>query len=410
MRTPLALLILFMAVQPLTAADTWPQFRGPNGDGRAEGSLPVNPTDPTHLKWKTPIHGKGWSSPVVWGNQIWMTTATEDGKKMYGVCVNLQTGQIEHDKLVFENASPAFCHPTNSYASCTPVIEEGRVYLHFGSYGTCCLDTRTGEKLWERRDLPCDHFRGPGSSPVLYNGKLYVAFDGFDLQYVVALDTKTGNTVWKKDRNINYGTDNGDRKKAYGTCLILDYAGGKQVISPTAMETISYDSQTGEEIWRVRHGGMNAAARPLFGHGFVYIAAGDAETSLVAVRPDGKGEVTKSHVAWGVSRGAPKRPSPLLHGDYLFTISDEGIAMCLNAKTGEIVSQNRLGGNFRASPILVGDHIYACDLNGKVTVFTASPDCKILSEGKLGEGFQASPAVVGHTLILRGLTDLYCIQ
>jgi len=408
--TLLAFVLLVASPSIAASADRWPEFRGPRGDGQAIADLPIEFGERTNVTWKTPIHGRGWSSPVVWDDQIWMTTATEDGKRMYGVAVDLESGKIIHDVLVFENEEPRFCHPTNSYASCTPVIEEGRVYLHFGSYGTCCLDTETGEKLWERRDLPCDHFRGPGSSPVLHDGKLYVAFDGYDLQYVAALDAETGQTVWKRDRDIDYGTDNGDLKKAYCTCLVLDFDGRVQVISPSAVETISYDPATGEQLWRVRHGGMNAAARPVFGRGLVFIAAGDGGTSLIAVRPDGSGDVTDSHIAWGHQRGAPKRPSPVIKDEYLFTVNDDGVAACIVAETGEVVWQKRIGGNYRASPILVGDRIYAFDLDGRAPVFTASPEFELLTVNQLENGFQASPAVVGNRLILRTTTDLYCIE
>ncbi len=267
----------------LSAADNWPEFRGPRGDGRAaNGDPPIEWSEAHQIKWKVDIHDRGWSSPVVWNDQIWLTTATEDGKQMYAVCVDRETGQIEHDILVFENEHPSYCHPTNSYASPTPVIEAGRLYVHFGSYGTACLDTATGDVIWQRRDLQCDHYRGPGSSPILYEGGLYVAFDGFDLQYVVGLDKQSGATLWRRDRNIDYRSDNGDHKKAYGTCHVILHGGRAQLISPSAAATIAYNPATGDELWRVRHGGMNAATRPLFAHGLVFITAGD---SVGDVRP-----------------------------------------------------------------------------------------------------------------------------
>ncbi len=411
MPRPVAVLLVLLSTGLLSAAENWPQFRGPGGDGQAaDARLPVQFGDDQHVTWKVAIHGKGWSSPVVWGDQIWLTTATPDGKKMYGVCVDRVTGRIEHDVLVFENENPRYCHPTNSYASPTPVVEEGRVYLHFGSYGTCCLDTETGEKLWERRDLPCDHWRGPGSSPVIDGERLFVALDGYDLQYMVALDKQSGKTIWKRDRNIDYGTDNGDRKKAYGTCTLLDFGGRRQLVSPSASETISYDPATGSELWRVRHGGMNAAARPLFGHGLVYIAAGDGGKSLVAVRPDGSGDVTDTHLVWSFGRSVPKRPSQLLVGEHLFMINDEGVASCLDARTGDIVWQKRVGGAYRASPIHAAGRIYCFGLDGQVVVLAASSEFQLLAENQLGDGFQASPAVVGDALYLRSLTHLYCVS
>ncbi len=402
------LLVLTSLPGSLTAAAEWPQFRGPQGDGHATGDLPLEINE-QKVQWDVAIPGKGWSSPVVWGDQIWVTTATIDGKRMSAVCVDRRTGKVVHDVLLFENDNPRYCHPTNSYASPTPVIQEGRLFAHFGSYGTCCLDTVTGKKIWERRDLPCDHWRGPGSSPVIDGDRLFVAFDGYDQQYMVALDTSSGKTVWKKDRKIDYGTDNGDRKKAYSTAIIIHEKGRRQVISPSAGDTISYDPATGKELWRVHHGGMNAAARPLYGHGLVFIAAGDGGTSLVAVRPDGKGDVTESHVEWGFGKSVPKRPSQLLVGDHIYMINDEGVASCLEAKTAKIVWQKRIGGKFRASPIVAGGNVYCFGLDGEIKVFAASPEFKLVSESKLGDGFQASPAVAGDTLILRSISRLYSI-
>src|SRR5207249_6217513 len=189
----------------LVAADNWPQFRGPTGDGRSDAKgLPVTFGENDHVKWKTPIHGKGWSCPVIWGSQVWMTTATEDGKELSVVCVDKESGKILHDKILFRVAEPQFCHKFNSYASPTPVIEDGRVYVTFGSPGTACLDTRDAKVLWERRDFVCNHFRGAGSSPIVWNDLLIHHFDGSDHQFIVALDKKTGKTVWEVKRSVDY--------------------------------------------------------------------------------------------------------------------------------------------------------------------------------------------------------------
>jgi outer membrane protein assembly factor BamB len=350
----------------------------------------------------------------VWGNQIWLTTATADGKKMYVICVDRANGKVLHDVCIFENENPAFRHETNSYASPTPAVREDRVYVHFGSYGTAAIDTTSGDVIWQRRDLPCDHWRGPGSSPIVYQDRLFVAFDGYDYQYIVALDTKTGHTVWRKDRNIDYASDNGDFKKAYSTCAIVQVAGQTQLISPSAVETIAYDPANGDVRWRFRHGGMNAAARPIFGHGLVYIAVGDPSAvpspSLIAVRLGGTGDITKSHLAWSMQTGGPKRPSLVIRDDLLFMVSDDGIARCLNAKTGDTIWKERIGGTYRASPILAGDRIYFFNLEGDMPVVAASPAFKLLASNRLDHGCQASPAAVGDSLIVRTIHDLYCIE
>lgn len=410
MRTIGFLLMAFLAVGVLRAEQNWPQFRGPAGNGHAKvKNLPVEWGESNNVKWKTAIHGKGWSSPVVWKNQIWMTTATEDGTKMYAVGVDAENGEILHDLLIFENADPQFCHPTNSYASPTPVIEEGRLYVHFGTYGTACVDTGSGEILWSRRDFKCDHFRGPASSPILHEDRLFVAYDGFDVQYVVALDKNTGKTIWRKDRNIDYGTMNGDRMKAYSTAHVITVDGKSQIVSPSATATIAYDPADGSEIWRVRHGGMNAACRPLFEHGMVYISAGDGGDSLVAVRPEGKGDITQSQLVWKTGKTVPKRSSQLIVGDLFFMVNDSGVASCLDAKTGKVHWQKRLEGEYWASPLHADGRIYFLSKDGLAVVIAAKPEFELIAENTLEAGFNASPAVVENDLVLRSFTHLYRI-
>ena len=255
-----------------TRAADWDQFRGPAGNGRALAtSLPVAWSETENVVWKVPIEGKAWSSPVVADGIIWLTNATEDGRRLSIVALDAASGERLHDLTIFEIAEPAFCHAFNSYASPTPVVADGRLWVHYGSAGTACLSTATGEVLWTRQDLPCDHHRGAGSSPILVDGLLVLTFDGFDRQYVAALDASTGQTVWQTDRSIDYGTDDGDMKKAYSTPTAFEHAGRKQVVSPSAVATIAYDPATGDELWRVVHGGFNAACRPLYADGLVVI-------------------------------------------------------------------------------------------------------------------------------------------
>ncbi len=361
------------------------------------------------------IHDKGWSSPVIWGNQIWLTTATADGHKLFVICVDRETGKILHDIKLFDVEKPGFCIPTNSYASPTPVVEAGRVYVHFGTYGTACLDTATGRTLWSRRDLPCDHFRAPGSSPILYGDSLFVNFDGFDLQYVVALDKATGKTRWKSDRNIDYGTDNGDLKKAFGTPKVIQVNGQAQLISPSAVATIAYDPVNGHELWKVYHGGMNAAARPLFGDGRLFITTGDRGSPgewhrLLAINPDAHGDVTKSHVLWTHDKGVPARSSFVLVNDLLFMVSDNGVVTCLEAKSGKEVWQHRLGGTYYASPIYAEGHLYFFDDGGDSHVLEAGREPKVLAHNHLDAGCMASCAVAGKALFARTKTHLYRIE
>ncbi len=388
----------------------WNQFRGPHADGAsATAKPPIQFGDKENVLWKTPIHGKGWSSPVVWDQQIWLTTAPADGTELFAVCVNLNSGQIEHDLRVFEVANPEFCHPTNSYASCTPVVEEGRVFVTFGSYGTACLDTQAGEKLWERRDLVCDHFRGPASSPILHGDLLIIQFDGVDVQYVVALDKHTGQTVWKSHRDIDFDTDDGDFKKAYATPTVIRVGEQEQLVCPSAMETIVYEPRTGKEIWRVHHGGMNTSARPIFQHGLVFISAGQGNSSLIAVLPSGSGDDATPRIVWNTGKGVPDRSSLIVVNGELYMVSDGGVASFLSASSGERIWSKRLGGEFWASPVFADGRIYCSNKDGIVFVLKAGPEFEILAENYFPAGFNASPAFAGDTLILRSFTHLYRI-
>jgi len=407
MRTVFAV-VLFTGLVSATFADTnWPEFRGPHGTGKVEdANLPIA-IDESVVRWKTAIHGKGWSSPVVWGDQIWLTTATEDGKTMSVLCVDRASGKVLHDKVLIENESPAFCIPANSYASPTPVIEAGRLYVHFGSYLTACLDTSNANIIWERRDIACDHHRGPASSPILVDGKLFVAYDGFDVQYVIALDSKTGKTIWKRDREINYDTDNGDNMKAYGTAQMIEVNGQKQLVYPSAVATIAYEPETGEPIWTVYHGGMNVSSRPIYRDGLLYITNGSG--SMVAVRPEGKGNLTDDGIVWSDHKSVSKKASMLVIDGLIYMNSDDGVLTCREASTGDIVWQERAGGGFAASPIYASGRIYFFSMEGVIITVAPGREFKRLAKTVLGDGFMASPAVVGDELILRSKTELFCI-
>lgn len=388
---------------------SWPQFRGPGGDGLAlSASLPTQWSEEQNMVWKTPIHGRGWSSPVAEAGEIWLTTATEDGLQMSVVCVDFATGTIKLDKVVFQNEAvqPDF-HVTNSYASPTPVLDNEFVYVHFGAYGTACMRRADGSVVWERRDLPCNHFRGAGSSPILYKDLLIFHMDGFDHQYAVALNRQTGQTVWKRDRNIDYGTDNGDYYKSFSTPIVIDVAGRDQLISPTSKACLALDPMTGQEIWRVRYDEHSTTVRPLFDGSRVYISTGFGKAKMVCVRVDGHGDVTDTHVDWVQQKSIGSKPSPVLVGQRLFDVTDDGIMERIDIKDGEIVWRERLGGKFSASLIANHEFVYAFDHDGKGYVFTVADEPKLISTNSLPDGCNASPAVVGDALIVRTTTHLY---
>ncbi|MBI1345230.1 PQQ-binding-like beta-propeller repeat protein [bacterium] len=404
---------IFCSSTAAKAADEWPQFLGPTGDGHATTTgLPLTWSETENIAWKTPIHGKGWSSPVIWDDQIWLTTATEDGKQMFALCIDRDSGKIVHDLLLFENEKPSEIHTLNSYASPTPCIEEGRVYITFGSYGTACLNSHTGEVLWSRRDLPCEHFRGPGSSPILYGSLLILHYDGFDFQYIIAMDKETGETVWKNDRTIDYGTPNGDFKKAFCTPSIFNIHGRLELISPTSKACLSLNPDTGEEYWRITYKGFSATARPLYDPALdlLYINTGFSKAELCAVKTGGSGDITDSHVAWTATKSIPSKPSEVLVGDALYMVHDQGAATCLDAKTGEVVWQQRIGGNYSSSALLADNRIYFSNHEGQTTVIEPSREYKELAVNTLADGCMASPAVAGKALFLRTREALYRIE
>lgn len=426
----------------LQGADTnWPQFRGPEGDGMTTSkALPLEWSETKNVAWKTPIHGRGWSSPVIWGDQIWLTTATEDGRELSVLCVDRETGKILRDEVLFTVDQPQFAHRFNSHASPTPALEEGRAYVTFGASGTACIDTHSGKVLWERKDLECNHFRGAGSSPILDDRNLYLNFDGSDFQFVIALDKSTGKTVWKTDRGIDFkdlGADgkpeaDGDWRKAYGTCQLAEFNGKRQLISQGAKALYGYDPETGRELWRVEERTSHSAGtRPVIGHGLVFVPTGWSTGQVIAVRPGGdvqgsisvldanaedeglaeaEGAENGPSIVWKTRRSVPKKPSLQLVGDLLFGIDDNGIATCWDAKSGAVYWNERIGGNYSASPVATKDRIYFFSEEGKTVVIEASRTFRKLGEGTLDDGFMASPAVTGDAFILRTRSHLYRIE
>jgi len=417
-RTAFAALAFCGAAAAAVSAD-WPQFRGPDGNGHAAGPLPVRWSETEGVRWRTAIHGRAWSSPIVLGSRVWVTTATPDGKALSVLAVDLESGQEVYDTKLFDVAEPQFAHRFNSYASPTPVAEPGLVCVTFGSPGTACLDPDTGKVLWSRRDLECNHFRGAGSSPIIHGNLLIMHFDGSDVQYLVALDKRTGRTVWKTTRSIEFRDlgpdgkpqDEGDSRKAFSTPHVTRVNGRDVLISIGSQALYGYDVQTGAELWRVEERSAHSGStRPVIGHGLVYYPSGFPRGQLLAVRPDGRGDVTATHVAWRTDRAVPNKPSLLLVGDLLFMISDSGIATCLDAKTGETVWTARVGGNYSASPIHAAGRIYFFSEEGKITVIEAARQYKVVAENTMPDGFMASPAVAGRALILRTRRHLYRIE
>jgi outer membrane protein assembly factor BamB len=408
------------AVEAISPTINWPQFRGPNGDGVGFGAeLPEKFDENTNVAWRTPIHGKAWSSPVIWGSEIWLSTANEAGTELGVVTVDKENGEILRDQVLFQIDEPQFCHKFNSYASPTPVIEEGRVYVTFGSPGTACLDTKTGAKLWERTDFVCNHFRAAGSSPILFHNLLIMNFDGSDHQFVVALNKLTGETVWETQRSVDFQDldetgkpkAEGDYRKGFSTPHIVDLDGQSILISSGAKSHYAYDAMSGKELWRFDDlTSHSPCTRPVIGHGLAFIPTGHGKAGLIAVKLGSSGTLKENDIAWRMTRAYPNKPSVTLHGDLLFVVEDKGIATCLDAKSGDKIWQERLGGNFSSSPVLVNGKFYAGNEEGRFFVFEAGREFKLLGDNEFADGFMASPVLSDSALYLRSKSMLYRIQ
>ena len=414
-------LLFCVAALPLFAEENWPQFRGPNGDGRSDAKgLPVEFGEGVKVKWKAETHGKAWSSPVIWKNQIWITTATEDGTELGVMAFDKTTGAVLHDKALFKVEKPQFCHKFNSYASPTPVIEEGRIYVSFGAAAIACLDTKTCAVLWERRDFECNHFRGAGSSPVIWKDLLFYPFDGSDHQFIVALDKKTGTTKWEVKRSVDYKDimpdgsveADGDWRKAFATPHVIDWKGQPLLLSSGAKAHYAYEPATGKEVFRFEEQGAHSAgSRPVVGHGMWFITPGfGKKKQIIALKLGGSGALTEDAVAWREAKGSPSKPSLILDGDYVYAVDDKGIASCFEAKTGKTMWSERVGGDYSASPLIAEGRIYCFSENGSVTVIAAAPEFKKLGEGKFDDGFMAAPAVSGKALFVRTKSALYRVE
>ena len=404
--------LLLWAATVHGGSTNWPEFRGPTGDGVAQvTNAPIKWSETENIKWKTAIHDKGHSTPVVWNDQIWLTTATKDGHKLFAVCIDRETGRTIYDLLLFEVDKPGKIHANNTYATCSPVIEAGRIYVHFGTYGAACLDTATGKTIWSRRDLNCEHIQGPGSSPILYDNLLICHMDGADVRYLAALNKHTGKTIWKTFRSNDLSGRNPLYLKAHNTPLIVKAGGQIQLISSNSLACMSYDPVTGRELWKVIHNVDGTVVRPIYAEGLVFINAGYRPIAVWAVRPDGRGDTTDSHVAWKFEEDVPGISSPLVCNGLLYMVSDKGVVSCLNAKTGTRLWRQRLAsGTYWPSPVCAAGRLYFSNTKGKTTVMQTGRTPKILQVNQLDNGLFASPAVVEGALILRTTTHLYCIE
>jgi outer membrane protein assembly factor BamB len=402
-RCVVLLIALVMALPGVGRAQDWPQFRGPDGQGHSsERNLPAEWSETKNVVWKTRVAGLGWSSPAVAGGRVWLTSATEDRDIFLRVLAfDVQTGAEIVNVELFRLKNARDINPKNSFASPTPVVDGDRVYVHFGADGTAALTT-SGEVVWKTK-LPYQSQHGAGGSPIVYGDLLIVSCDGHDTAFVAALDKKTGKVRWKTNRR--HPAD-----QAYTTPLVIRVGDKDQIVSVGAFRAAAYEPDTGKEIWRVSYAdGFSNVPRPVYGHGLVYIATGFQQPSVIAVRADGTGDVTRTHIAWTVSRGAPLTPSPLLVGDELYIVSDGGIASCLDAKTGVLHWQMRLGGTYSASPVFADGRIYLLGEHGGAMAIAPGKQFQRVGMSTLDGAMLASMAVSNGSFFIRTDSHLYRI-
>jgi outer membrane protein assembly factor BamB len=405
--------VVFMVIAPASAAD-WPQFRGPAGNGHATArNLPTTWNESTNVAWKADIPGKGWSSPSLFQGRLYLTTAVpldaakpDDDQSLRVLSIDAATGRELWNVEVFRQTSESpNIHTKNSYASPTPLVEGRNTYVHFGHEGTACLDL-TGNILWQDRSHRYEPVHGNGGSPVLVDGLLVFSCDGADNPFVVALEAATGEERWRFER-----TSESDKKFSFSTPTVIEVNGQKQLITPGSGVVNALDPKTGREIWQARYGdGYSVIPKPVYGHGLLFVATGYNTPTVMAIRPDGSGDVTDTHVVWTIRKAAPHTPSLLLVGDELYIVSDKGVATCVDARTGRERWQERIGGNYSASPVFADGKIYIQSEDGLAIVLQPATTFTKLADAGFKERTLASYAIGDNALFIRTEKRLYRVQ
>ncbi len=399
--------------------ENWTHLRGSNLDGHSiSKNAPISWNETSNIVWKTEIRGVAWSSPVVFEDQIWTSSATPNGEELFAVCTDFNSGKILKEIILFKPDSVQHIHPTNSYATSTPCIEADFVYVHFGTYGTACVDTRTFKIVWTRTDLNCDHLQGAASSPILYKNLLILHIEGTDVQYLIALDKHSGKTVWKTERPQEFYKDiEPVYRKAYCTPIVMEVNGKDQLISNGSQLCIAYEPETGKEIWQVFYGEDSTIAMPLSYNGMVYVNSGwvlpkDGSpfyARLLAVDPTGTGDVTKTRVPWEVNVNVPQISTPVIVDSLIYMVHERGDLTCLSAKTGQVIWKTKLKDQFNASILYASGNIYLFSVKAKTYVIKPGLSFQLVSENDLEGQLKATPAIVRDNILLRTDKFLYRI-
>jgi outer membrane protein assembly factor BamB len=407
---------------------SWNQFRGPNSNNTIAGSNPI--TWDALLKpptWSVDIPGRGWASPIVVDDKIWLMSAEAVAleaaaaeaelakqKEKFGNAdyqnveritllatqVDAVSGTIDRTIRLKEIANPLAIHNWNSHASPTPATDGKRVYCHFGSLGTFAIDSKSGEVVWQR-DFVIEEMTGPASSPILWDERLYMCCDGADKQYMLCLDAASGETLWQKDRpDLSHKPP--DQRRSFGTPICAQSAGRWQLITVCACHTIAYDPISGEEIWRAKMAdGFSIVPQPVFAEDVVYVCSGYMQPELFAIRTDGQGDVTQTHILWNYKKQVPTIPTPVYYKQRLFMVSTNGVCSCIDSASGEPIWSKRLDGEYCSSPLLVGDLIYFTNRSGLTTIIKASDTYEVIATSELPAETMASLVPIKRGILIR---------
>jgi outer membrane protein assembly factor BamB len=408
-----------VSVPSYPQSSEWTQFRGSTCSGiAANENIPLK-WDDSVIKWKKEIHDKGHSSPVVYGRQVWVTTAKADGKELYAVCLDFNTGEVIYDIKVFTPAEVEEKHQMNTYATPTPCIEKGFVYVHYGNGGTACINTTNGAIVWKNSDFKCKFVQGAASSPVLYKDLVILHYEGVDVRFLVALDKSNGRLVWKSDRPSEpYKPLPDIGKKAYTTPLVINVKGRDMLISNGSAVCIAYDPGTGKEIWRVVDGAESTIAMPVAEAGVVYwytgfmvAADGSQYTDLLAVNPDGQGDITATNVIWKKHDGLTHNQmlTPVIKDGLIYTVNSRNTMMCIDAKTGQDVWSKHVTSDYDASPLFINGNIWFFSAKGEILILKAGRNYEVVAQNRTDSGIFATPAVLRNSMILRTQNFLYRI-
>ncbi len=404
---------LVLALSATATRADWPQFRGPTAQGHADGKLPTEWAMDKNVAWKVPVPGKGWSSPVVVGGHIYLTTAVpaseanDANQSLRTIALDAKSGKALWNVEVFlqDGKTAPKIHSKNSHASSTPFVDGDRIYVHFGHQGIACLKAADGSTVWKNQDVKYKPVHGNGGSPVVYDGKVIVCMDGPDRREVVAFDKLTGKVIWQFQR-----TQPAKKAFAFGTPLVITVNATPMIVAVGSDVVNGLDPKTGKELWALTFDGYSVVPRPVYGNGLLFLSTGYDTASLLAIKIEPSTAGFQAAVAWKTAKYAPHNPSPLLVGDELYTVADGGFATCYDAKTGKVHWQERVPGTFSSSPIYAAGFIYLQTETGSGVVLKAGTTFEIVATNKLDGRSLASYAVDGNALLIRLDSQLFRIE